>query len=274
MNRSTNGGLDYQSLVGPTASDPDADIPGRQTAQLRLQRVLAAAGLGSRRACEALIASGRVTVNGRQVTAQGIRVDPARADVRVDGVRVAPVRTSIYLALNKPAGVVSTMADPAGRPCLGDYVGERSSRLFHVGRLDTETEGLILLTNDGELAHRLTHPSFGVPKTYLAEVDAPLPSGLGRLLRQGLQLEDGLARVDRFRVVERGSRRALIELVVHEGRNRLVRRLLEAAGSPVRRLVRTSIGSVKLGGLRPGHLRKLTLVEVAGLQPPDVEPMA
>jgi 23S rRNA pseudouridine2605 synthase len=144
------------------------------------------------------------------------------------------------------------MSDPEGRPTVGDYVAERSQRLFHVGRLDAETEGLLLLTNDGDLAHRLTHPSFGVPKTYLAEVPGPIPRALGRRLRDGIELEDGLIAVDSFAVVDMAAGRAVVELVLHEGRNHLVRRLLEAVDHPVSRLVRTAIGPVLLGHQRQG----------------------
>ena len=234
-------------------------------AEERLQKVLAAAGLGSRRSCEALIAAGRVTVGGRTVGEQGLRVDPARCDVRVDGVRIASPKTHVYLALNKPLGVVSTMSDPGGRPCLGDYAGSRERRLFHVGRLDTDTEGLILLTSDGDFAHHLMHPSFGIPKTYVAVVPAPLPRQLRRVLLTGLELEDGWARVHEFRVLSRDGRRALVEVIVHEGRNRLVRRLFAAAGAPVQRLARTAIGEVQLGSLRVGHTRTLRPAELMAL---------
>ena len=233
---------------------------------VRLQKVLAAAGVGSRRACEALIADGRVEVDGAVVTTMGLRVDPATAVIKVDGMRVTtPDAGAVHLALNKPAGVVSTMSDPEGRPNLGDYVAGRRERLFHVGRLDAETEGLILLTNDGDLAHRLTHPSFGVAKTYLAEVVGPLKRGLGKELRAGVELDDGPVTVDGFRPVGRSGARVLVEVVLHEGRKHVVRRLLEAAGHPVERLVRTEIGPVKLGELRPGNTRALTSDEVARL---------
>ncbi|HEX2499710.1 MAG TPA: pseudouridine synthase, partial [Actinomycetes bacterium] len=155
----------------------------------------------------------------------------------------------IYLALNKPRGVVSTMSDPTGRPSLAEYVQGKAERLFHVGRLDTDTEGLILLTNDGELANRLAHPRYEVPKTYLAELAGPLPKDLGKRLRTGVELDDGIARVDSFRVIGGSGNRLMVELVLHEGRNRIVRRMLEAAGHPVRRLVRTKIGPIALGEL-------------------------
>jgi 23S rRNA pseudouridine2605 synthase len=223
---------------------------------VRLQKVLAQAGLGSRRACEQLIGEGRVEVDGRVVSEQGVRVDPARQIIRVDGSRIVTAPNLVHLVLNKPAGVVS---------CLGDYVGDRRDRLFHVGRLDADTEGLILLTNDGELAHRLAHPSYQVAKTYVAEVSGPIAKNVGRNLRAGVALEDGPARVDSFRVVGSTSNRVLVELVVHEGRNHIVRRMLAAVGHPVQRLVRTHIGPVALGTLRPGKLRSLTREELGAL---------
>jgi 23S rRNA pseudouridine2605 synthase len=236
-------------------------------AGVRLQKVLAAAGVGSRRACEELIAAGRVEVDGRQVREMGVRVDPTTAVIRVDGMRVITGDAGlVHLALNKPPGVVSTMSDPQGRPSLGDYAGDQAgTRLFHVGRLDAETEGLILLTNDGDLAHRLAHPSFGVPKTYVAEVSGPVARGVGRQLRAGIELEDGVVAVDGFRVVGRAGGRVMVELVLHEGRKHVVRRLLDAVGHPVHRLVRTAIGPITLGDLRPGRSRNLTRDEVGRL---------
>jgi 23S rRNA pseudouridine2605 synthase len=232
---------------------------------IRLQRVLASAGIGSRRACEALIETGRVAVNGRQVQVQGLRVDPARDTVTVDGTPI-PTRAGLtYLAVNKPVGMVSTMTDPEGRPCLGDVVRDRSARLFHVGRLDAETEGLLLLTNDGDLAQRMQHPSFGLPKVYLAEVSGVPARDVGRRLREGVSLADGPARADRFRVVDRVGNSTLLEVTVHEGRNRLVRRMLAAVELPVQRLVRTQLGPIRLGELRPGRTRVLSTAEVQGL---------
>ena len=239
--------------------------PEKQTEGIRLQKVLAAAGLGSRRACEELIEAGRVSVDGKVVRGQGRRVDPQTAIVAVDGSRVNVREDLVYLALNKPRGVLSTMSDPEGRPTVGEYVAERTQRLFHVGRLDAETEGLLLLTNDGDLAHRLTHPSFGVPKTYLADVAGPIPRSLGRQLKSGIELEDGLIAVDSFAVLDVAAGRAVVELVLHEGRNHLVRRLLEAVGHPVSRLVRTAIGPVQLGHQRQGTVRKLTQREIGDL---------
>ena len=232
---------------------------------VRLQKVLAAAGLGSRRVCEEMIERGRVTVDGKRVREQGMRVDPAKAVIHVDGMRVASAPGSVYLALNKPAGVLSTMSDPEGRPTIGDMVEDRGQRLFHVGRLDAETEGLILLTNDGELAHRLTHPSYGVQKTYMAQIEGVVPRDLGRRLREGVLLEDGLARADSFRMVDAVGRHALVEVVLHEGRKHIVRRMLAETGFPVERLVRTKFGPVSLGDQRPGRIRNLSVQEIGAL---------
>lgn len=243
-----------------------------EPAGIRLQKVLAAAGVGSRRACEELIAAGRVTVDG-EVGRLGMRVDPATAEVCVDGDRVIVRDDLVYLALNKPRGVLSAMSDDRGRRTVGDLVADRMAelpadqrqRLFHVGRLDADSEGLLLLTNDGELAHRLTHPSFGVLKTYLATVPGPLPKEIARRLRAGVELDDGPVTVDSFRVVQTSGNKAIVEVVLHEGRKHIVRRLLAEVGHPVSRLVRTRIGPVHLGGQRAGALRPLTRAEVAGL---------
>ena len=245
--------------------------PDEKPDGVRLQKVLAQAGVASRRAAEELIAAGRVSVDGKVVREMGRRVDPETAVVHVDGGRISLRDDVVHLALNKPFGMLSTMADDQGRPCVGDLIMERAElinragRLFHVGRLDAETEGLLLLTNDGELAHRLTHPSFEVPKTYVAEVAGPIPRALGRRLREGIELEDGFVAVDSFAVVDVAAGRAVVELVLHEGRNHLVRRLLEAVDHPVSRLVRTAIGPVKLGHQRQGTVRKLTQHEIGDL---------
>ena len=217
---------------------------------VRLQKVLAAAGVGSRRYCEELIGAGRVEVDGEIVRRFGARVDPRSQIIRLDGKRIPAREDLVYLALNKPLGVVSTMSDDRGRRTIADFLGDHAERLFHVGRLDYETEGLILLMNDGELAHRLAHPRYGVLKTYLAEVPGPLPRDLGRRLTAGVMLVDGLVIVDRFRVVEQVSSRALVELTLHEGRKHIVRRLLAEVGHPVTALVRTQVGPVSLGSLR------------------------
>ncbi|MCU1600708.1 MAG: Pseudouridine synthase [Frankiales bacterium] len=232
---------------------------------VRLQKVLAAAGVGSRRACEELIAEGRVSVDGEVVQEQGRRVDPETVVVHVDGMRVTTAANRLYLALNKPKGMVSAMSDPEGRPTVGDLVADRKDRLFHVGRLDADTEGLLLLTNDGELAHRLSHPSFKVPKTYLAQVIGPIQRDVGKRLRAGVLLEDGPVKVDSFRLIDSAANKVLVEVVLHEGRKHVVRRLLAEVGHPVQSLVRTAVGPVQLGSHRSGKLRSLTPQEIAAL---------
>jgi pseudouridine synthase len=232
---------------------------------IRLQKVLADAGVGSRRHCEELIAERRVQVDGKVVAWFGAKVHPEQVVIHVDGKRVETRAATRYYAVNKPRGVVSTMSDERGRDSLAAYVGEVPERLFHVGRLDTDTEGLILLTNDGELAHRLTHPSFGVTKTYVAEVAGPIGRDLGRRLLKGVVLEDGPVKADDFRIVEQSGRRFLVEVKLHEGRKHIVRRLLKEVGHPVRQLARTEFGPVKLGRLKPGAIRALTPKEVGEL---------
>lgn len=239
-------------------------FPGAEQEGERLQKVLARAGMGSRRACEELIEMARVEVNGEIVTEQGLRVDPEKDEIKVDGLTVA-TQSYLFFALNKPAGVVSTMEDPDGRQCLGDYVTNRETRLFHVGRLDTETEGIILLTNHGELAHRLTHPRYGVQKTYLAAITGPLPRDIGKQLKSGIELEDGWARADNFRVIQQTGKNYLVEVTLHEGRKHIVRRMLAEAGFPVEKLVRTSFGPIALGDQKSGWLRRLTNTEVGML---------
>ena len=232
---------------------------------VRLQKLLAAAGFGSRRACEKLIEQGRVEVDDQVVTELGVRVDPARHVVRVDGDRVVVDSDKVYLAFNKPAGVLSTMHDDEGRPCLADYVGHLAQRLFHVGRLDQDTEGLLLLTNDGDLSHRLQHPSYGVPKTYVAQVHGAVGKDVGKTLRAGVQLEDGLARADSFKLVDSLPGHSIVEVVLHEGRKHIVRRMLDEVGYPVEVLARTQVGPIRLAELRPGKYRALSAEEVAQL---------
>jgi 23S rRNA pseudouridine2605 synthase len=232
---------------------------------IRLQKLLAQAGIGSRRACEDLITAGRVMVDEQVVRELGVRVDPSRVVIHVDGLRVQLDESKVYLAINKPVGVVSTMDDEKGRPSLGDYLAQRSERIFHVGRLDIDTEGLLLLTNDGELAHRLQHPSYGVSKTYLAEIRGPVARDVGKRLRAGIELEDGTVAVDSFRIVDSQPGKALVEIVIHEGKHHVVRRLLEAVGHPVLQLVRTDVGPIRLGELRSGKVRALTPDEVGRL---------
>jgi 23S rRNA pseudouridine2605 synthase len=243
---------------------------------VRLQKVLAKAGVASRRAAEEMIAAGRVSVDGQVVREMGRRVDPDTAVVHVDGSRIVLRDDLVHLALNKPRGMLSTMSDDRGRPCVGDLVAERTSsdvhpvgasrgRLFHVGRLDLETEGLLLLTNDGDLGHRLMHPSYEMQKTYLAEVAGQVPRDLGRRLRDGVELDDGPVQVHSFKLVDSHAGKSLVELVIHEGRKHVVRRLLDEVGHPVQRLVRTAIGEVQLGNQRPGRIRALNHAEVGSL---------
>lgn len=237
----------------------------RGDAGVRLQKVLAGAGVGSRRACEALISAGRVSVDGATVQHQGMRVDPKNAVIHVDGLRIQLDDSSLTLALHKPAGVYSTMADEQGRPDLSGYVAAHSQRLFHVGRLDAETTGLILLTNDGELAHRLTHPSYVVPKTYIAQVEGRVTGALRRRLLQGVELQDGPVVVDALTIKESSAAGSLVELDLHEGRNHIVRRLLAEVGHPVLRLSRTRIGPIRLGTLKPGRTREISGKELGTL---------
>jgi 23S rRNA pseudouridine2605 synthase len=235
---------------------------------VRLQKVLSQAGIASRRVAERMIIDGRVEVDGRVVTELGTRVDPGSAEIRVDGARVVLDDSMVYLAVNKPLGMHSTMSDDRGRPCIGDLIEHRvrgNKKLFHVGRLDADTEGLLLLTNDGELAHRLMHPSYEVQKTYLATVAGSVPRGLGKTLRAGIELDDGPVRLDDFAVVDAVPGKTLVRVTLHEGRKRIVRRLLAAVGFPVQALVRTEIGAVALGDQRPGSIRALTRKEVGEL---------
>lgn len=235
---------------------------------VRLQKVLSQAGIASRRVAERMITDGRVEVDGSLVTELGTRVNPKTADIRVDGSRIVLDDSMVYLAVNKPRGMHSTMSDDRGRPCIGDLVEHRvrgNKKLFHVGRLDADTEGLLLLTNDGELAHRLMHPSFEVPKTYLATVNGSVPRGLGKTLRTGVELDDGPVTVDDFAVVDAVPGKTLVRVVLHEGRKHIVRRLLAQVGFPVQTLVRTDIGTVSLGDQRPGSIRALTRKEVGDL---------
>jgi len=213
-----------------------------------------------------MILEGRVEVDGVVTTELGMRVDPKTAVIHVDGIRIQLDETLVYMVFNKPKGVVSTMEDPEGRPCISDFLkNAKGERLFHVGRLDVGTEGLLLLTNDGELANRLTHPSYEVPKTYLVQVRGPFPQGVGAQLKSGVELEDGLATVDSFRLVDSTPGHVLIEVVLHSGKNRIVRRMFDAVGFPVERLVRVKIGPIGLGDQRQGSIRNLGRQEVGHL---------
>ncbi len=225
--------------------------------EIRLQKVLAAAGIGSRRSCEILIDQGRVSINGEPVREQGRRVDPEVDIIHVDGERLQTKAEVVVYALNKPKGVLTTMVDDQGRACVGDYVTELEQRVFHVGRLDADTEGLLLLTNDGELANRLIHPSFGVDKTYIATVKEFTNKALAELT-SGVSLDDGTAQATKARIIDRTKNSVMVEVVIHEGRNRIVRRMFDAVGSPVTALVRTKIGPVALGQQRPGILRVIS----------------
>ncbi|AIY17389.1 pseudouridine synthase [Pimelobacter simplex] len=239
--------------------------------QIRLQKLLAQSGVASRRRCEELMLAGEVEVDGEVVTRLGTKVDPRTAVIKVSGKRLPPISDHVYLVLNKPRGVVSTMSDPQGRPTLTDLVADRAERLFHVGRLDTDTSGLLLLTNDGEFAHRMAHPSFEVEKTYVAEVAGRLDKATLADLLAGVTLDDGPVQVRRARILATAADKSIVELVIHEGRNRIVRRLLDQVGHPVRQLSRTRFGPIELGTLRSGTLRELsddelgTLLELVGL---------
>ncbi|MCC9197914.1 pseudouridine synthase [Arthrobacter sp. zg-Y820] len=234
---------------------------------IRLQKVMAQAGVASRRVCEDMIREGRVEVDGEVVTEVGVRVDPQNVTVHVDGMRLQLDENLKYYVFNKPNGVVCTMDDPEGRPCISDFLKNtnKHERLFHVGRLDTNTEGLLLLTNDGELANRLTHPSYEVPKTYLVQVRGPMAHGVGAQMREGLDLEDGFANVDSFKLVDSTPGHLLVEVVLHSGRNRIVRRLFDAVGHPVERLVRTQVGPIRVNDQRQGSIRVLGRTEVGHL---------
>lgn len=248
----------------------DSQVPVDEDGLIRLQKLLAMSNVASRRKCEELMLAGEVEVDGEVVTRLGTKVDPTRAVIRVQGRRLPPVSAHVYLVLNKPRGVVSTMSDPEGRRCLGDVVADRPERLFHVGRLDTDTSGLLLLTNDGDFAQRMAHPSYEVDKTYVAEVEGEVFPRTLKQLREGVELEDGPVQVTSIKVVAGGHGRnhpgrTVVELVIHEGRNRIVRRLLDHVGHPVLRLTRTRIGPIELGRLGAGELRELTLDELGQL---------
>ncbi|NYH54441.1 23S rRNA pseudouridine2605 synthase [Nocardiopsis arvandica] len=256
---------DYDPNDEDRVPDEDRDTYTDVKDGIRLQKALAAAGVASRRASEEMIAAGRVSVDGQVVRRFGARVNPETSEIRVDDMRVVTAPDKLYFALNKPRGVVSTMWDPEGRPTLADYTGQTTERIFHVGRLDTETEGLILLTNDGELANRLTHPRYKVVKTYIAKVPGPVPHRVVREVQKGVELEDGPVEVDSFRVVENEPPKALVEIRLHEGRKHIVRRLMEAVGHPVADLARTQVGPIDLNTLKLGTMRALTSREVSEL---------
>lgn len=252
----------------------DPHVAGGQ----RLAKVLAHAGVASRRAAEGLISAGRVAVDGVVVTTPGVRIDPERHNVTVDGTRLLTNPDVVTLMLHKPVGVVTTMEDPQGRPTVGQiaqqWVDEHAAelahpqavRLVHVGRLDTATEGLLLLSNDGDLTHRLMHPSFEIAKTYVAIVDGQVEAWVPRKLRRGIVLEDGPIAADKVTVKDSGPTGSIVEITLHSGRNRIVRRMLAEVGHPVTRLARTRLGNLSISGLAPGQIRRLTADEVAALQ--------
>jgi 23S rRNA pseudouridine2605 synthase len=240
----------------------------------RLQKLLARAGVGSRRACEAIILEGRVTVDGRTVIQLGTKADPTTQDVRLDGSRLRPERPE-YWMLNKPKGVVCTNFDPAGRRRPIDLMPQTRARLFSVGRLDTESKGLLLMTNDGDFANRLTHPRYEAPKTYVATVDGCATPEVVRRLMRGAYLAEGRMRPAQVRVVKRGRMRSLLEITLREGRNRQIRRVLARLGHKVTELVRTRIGRISLRGLSLGQSRQLTGDEIEYLRRlPDTPPEA
>ena len=261
-------------FAGSTKASQPTKLPDRKAAPeidvhdpegVRLQKLMAAGGVGSRRVCENLIEQGRVEVDGQVVAELGVRINPQTQVVHVDGVRVNLDEDRVYLAFNKPKGVVTTMHDELGRVSLEDYVGNREQRLFHVGRLDADTEGLLLLTNDGDLAHRLQHPAYGVLKTYVATIRGPVQRDVGKRLREGVELEDGPVSVDSFRIVDHQPGKAMVEVVLHEGRKHVVRRMLEAVGHPVLELVRTEVGPIRLADLKSGRSRRLNKAEIGAL---------
>jgi 23S rRNA pseudouridine2605 synthase len=231
-------------------------------AQMRLNKIIADAGVTSRRGADELIESGRVSVDGVVIREMGSKFDPNICEVMVDGESIERTLSKSYLVLHKPKGVLSTMFDPDGRPSLDDFIDLRKERLFHVGRLDKDSEGLILLTNDGDLTFRATHPSFGLEKTYIIEFDGVLPQGIDKILLKGVELEDGMGRVLSYRQISP----RWIEVSIHEGRYHIIRRLMEAVGVDVLRLVRTKFGPISLGDTPEGRWRDLNKTELLNLQ--------
>lgn len=235
-------------------------------AQTRLNKIIADAGIASRRAADQLILEGRVSVDGEVITELGNKFDPEICDIKVDGESLYISKSKTYLAFHKPAGVISTMSDPEGRSNLGDFFKDRKDRLYHVGRLDKDSEGLILLTNDGEFAHRATHPSYGLEKRYLVEIEGEFNKQLSDQLLQGVRLEDGLARavkVIHARAVSRNHH--WVEITIHEGRYHIIRRLIESLGLKVLRLIRLDFGPISLGDMKSGRHRILNSQEMTNL---------
>lgn len=240
--------------------------PEKPEQLVRLHKVLADAGVASRRGSEALISEGRVSVDGVQILEMGYKLNPEISKVEVDGEPIKSIKTKTYLAFHKPAGVISTMSDPEGRPNLGDFFKTRNERLFHVGRLDKESEGLILLTNDGDLAHRATHPSYGLIKKYVVEVAGVIDKSLVSTLLKGVELEDGLARALEVNVLrEVNPKHFWVELSIHEGRFHIVRRMFEALEIEVLRLIRSDFGPISLDETKEGRWRTLSQVEIEKL---------
>ena len=234
--------------------------------QIRLQKFLADSGVASRRKSEEIILAGRVRVDGKVIRELGTKVDPEISKVEVDGQAISITKTKSYIAFYKPRGILSTMSDPDSRPSLGDYFGGAESRLFHIGRLDKESEGLILLSNDGELAHRATHPSYGLRKKYLVEVEGELEKGQEERVISGVDLEDGLVKADSLKKIRKTSKESSwYEISIHEGRYQIVRRLFEELGHPVLQLIRTEFGPILLGELKAGRSRHLNQVEIEKL---------
>jgi len=231
-------------------------------AEMRLNKIIADAGITSRRGADELIADGRVTVDGRPIRDLGAKIDPENHKVAVDGETIQRSLTKSYLVLHKPKGVLSTMYDPEGRPSLADFIDLRKERLFHVGRLDKDSEGLILLTNDGDLTFRATHPSFGLEKTYIIEFEGRLETGVDKVLLKGVELEDGMGRVLSFKQLSANW----IEVKIHEGRYHIIRRLMEAVGVEVLRLIRTNFGPISLGDTPEGRWRDLNEQELLNIQ--------
>ena len=235
-------------------------------AEQRLQKILAEAGIASRRAAEDLILSGRVSIDGQQVKVLGTKVDPEISTVEVDGQTITITKTKSYIAFYKPKGVLSTMSDPDNRPCLADYFSKFGTRLFHIGRLDKESEGLILLTNDGAITHRATHPSYGLTKKYLVEVEGSLSKVDETKALSGIELDDGMARLDSLKKIRDTKRESSwYEVTIHEGRYHIVRRLFESLAHPVLQLIRTEFGPILVGELKPGRYRHLNAPEIEKL---------
>lgn len=235
-------------------------------AQIRLNKLIADAGVASRRAADKLIEQGRVTIDGVVVKELGVKVDPKINHIQVDGETLLLSESKTYLAFNKPRGVISTMFDPEGRECLGDFFNKKSERLFHVGRLDKESEGLILLTNDGNFSHRATHPSFGLEKRYLVEIEGNFDKRHLDQLLEGVNLEDGFARALKAELVRSVSKNHhWVDIVIHEGRYHIIRRLLESLELKVLRLIRTEFGPVKLSEMKSGRHRPLNNQELVKL---------